>query len=93
MRSSTKKSKSLDQANSDLKNVFESTEIATVFLDRQLVIRSFTPAVSTIFNLIPSDRGRPLTDIASSIDHIDLQHDIRGVLDGPRASRASGQPA
>jgi two-component system, chemotaxis family, CheB/CheR fusion protein len=78
----SEKVEALDQANSDLKNVFESTEIATVFLDRHLVIRSFTPAVSTIFNLIPSDRGRPLTDIASNIDHIDLRHDIREVLDG-----------
>ena len=76
----SEKIEALDQANSDLKNVLESTEIATVFLDRHLVIRSFTPAVSAIFSLIPSDRGRPLTDIASSIEHIDLQREIRDVL-------------
>jgi two-component system CheB/CheR fusion protein len=75
------KIEALDQANSDLKNVLESTEIATVFLDRHLVIRSFTPAVSAIFSLLPSDRGRPLTDIASSIEHIDLQREIRDVLE------------
>ena len=92
----SEKVEALDRANSDLRNLFESTEIATVFLDRQLVIRSFTPAVSGIFNLIPSDRGRPLTDIASSIDHIDLRRDIRGVLDGReplerRVSRRDGK--
>src|SRR5262249_31330293 len=58
----------VDRANSDLKNLYESTDIATVFLDRELIIRSFTPAVTRIFNLIPTDRGRPLTDIAHELD-------------------------
>jgi two-component system, chemotaxis family, CheB/CheR fusion protein len=47
----------LDRANSDLSNLLQSTQIATVFLDRSLVIRSFTPAVTKIFSLIPGDRG------------------------------------
>ena len=59
----------LDRANSDLTNLFQSTQIATVFLDRDLVIRNFTPAVTKLFNLIPGDRGRPLTDITSRIDY------------------------
>src|SRR5262249_2716401 len=67
----------LDRANSDLKNLYESTEIATVFLDRELIIRSFTPAVTRIFNLIPSDRGRPLTDIAHNLDYPGLAQDIQ----------------
>jgi len=52
-----------------MENLFQSTQIATIFLDRNLVIRSFTPAVTKIFNLIPTDRGRPLTDIVSRLDH------------------------
>jgi hypothetical protein len=56
----------VDRANTDLRNVFDSTQIATVFLDRNLVIRSFTPPVASIFNLISTDRGRPLTDIVST---------------------------
>src|SRR5260370_36773616 len=91
----SEKIEALDRANSDLKNLFESTEIATVFLDCQLVIRSFTPAVSTnIFNLIPSDRGRPLTDLPSSIDHIHLRGACRGrrAARGPSRRRA-GRPA
>src|SRR3569623_1701718 len=54
----------LDRSNADLANLFESTKVATVFLDRDLVIRSFTPAVSQFFNMLPGDKGRPLTDLA-----------------------------
>jgi len=71
----------LDRANGDLKNLFESTEIATVFLDGALVIRGFTPAVSRIFRLIPSDRGRPLTDLAIHPSYPGLEAHIRGVLE------------
>jgi two-component system CheB/CheR fusion protein len=72
----------LDSANGDLRNIFDSTQIATVFLDRDLVIRSFTPAVTGIFNLISTDRGRPLTDIVSHLALGDLRRDIRAVLEG-----------
>ena len=44
-------------------------------------MRSFTPAVTGIYNLIPSDRGRPLTDIACLVDGMNLQHDIPRVLE------------
>ena len=71
----------LDRANSDLRNLFESTQIATVLLDGDLIIRSFTPAVTTIFNLISTDRGRPLTDIVSHVETGDLRRDIRMVLE------------
>ena len=52
-----------------------------MFLDRHLVIRSFTPAVTAIFNLIPTDRGRPILDIAHQLEDVDLAHDVRRVLD------------
>ncbi len=70
----------LDRANTDLQNLFQSSQIATIFLDRDLVIRSFTPAVTKIFNLIPTDRGRPLTDIVNRLDHQDLEPDMRAVF-------------
>src|SRR5215472_4688064 len=72
----------LDRANSDLNNLFQSTQIATIFLDRDLSIRSFTPAVSRLFNLIPGDRGRPLTDIVSRLDYPQLDQDMRQVSAG-----------
>ena len=71
----------LDHANSDLRNLFESTRVATIFLDRFMVVRGFTPAVAGIYNLIPGDRGRPISDIASQIDYGDLRPDVRRVLD------------
>ena len=71
----------LDRANADLSNLFESSQIATVFLDRNLVIRSFTPEVSRLFNIIATDKGRPLTDLAMKLAYPDLQTDIRHVLE------------
>jgi two-component system CheB/CheR fusion protein len=72
----------VDRANSDLRNVFESTQIPTIFLDHELVIRTFTPAATAVFNLIAGDRGRPLTDIASQlVDTGDLKRDIQSVLE------------
>jgi two-component system CheB/CheR fusion protein len=76
----TVKLEELDRANSDLRNLYESTEIATIFLDRNLIIRSFTPAVTRIFNLIPTDRGRPLTDIAHHLDYAELPQDVQQVF-------------
>jgi two-component system CheB/CheR fusion protein len=70
----------LDRNNSDLRNLFESTQVATVFLDPYLVIRSFTPAVASIYNLIPSDQGRPLTDIVGRLQYGGLRDDCRQVL-------------
>ena len=70
----------LDEANGDLRNLFASAEIATVFLDKHLIIRSFTPAVGNIYNLIPSDQGRPLTDIVNQLRYDDLAADVTRVL-------------
>jgi len=72
----------IDRANADLNNLFQSTQIATIFLDRNLVIRSFTPAVTKLFNLIDNDRGRPLTDIVGRIDYPELDEDMRRVCSG-----------
>ncbi|HEY5673592.1 MAG TPA: chemotaxis protein CheB, partial [Malonomonas sp.] len=54
----------LEAANSDLSNLFNSTRIATLFLDRQLQIRLFTPALVEIYQLQKSDIGRPLQQFA-----------------------------
>ncbi len=70
----------LDHKNSDLQNLFEGTQVATIFLDPHLVIRGFTPAVASIYNLIPSDKGRPLTDVVSRLRYTGLRHDVEHVL-------------
>jgi two-component system, chemotaxis family, CheB/CheR fusion protein len=76
----TEKIDEVDHTNSDLRNLFDSTEIATVFLDRHLVIRSFTNAIASLYNLIPSDQGRPLTDIVSRLNYYGLREDVNYVL-------------
>jgi len=70
----------LDRNNSDLKNLFESTKVATIFLDPYLIIRSFTPEIASIYNLIPSDVGRPLTDIVGQLTYSTLPDDIQTVM-------------
>ena len=70
----------LDRVNSDLKNLFDSTQIATVFLDRFMVVRSFTPAIASMYSLIPSDVGRPLSDIVSHLSYTGLREDTFHVL-------------
>jgi len=70
----------LAQKNSDLENLFASSQVATIFLDLNLIIRGFTPAVAGLYNLIPSDKGRPLTDITSQLRYSGLRQDMRQVL-------------
>uniref|UniRef100_UPI0038B3BA91 CheR family methyltransferase n=1 Tax=Falsiroseomonas selenitidurans TaxID=2716335 RepID=UPI0038B3BA91 len=71
----------LDRANADLRNLFDSTQIATLFLDRHLLIRSFTPAVTTIFNLVAADRGRPIMDFTSRLDGVSMRRETRQALE------------
>ena len=70
----------LDRVNNDLKNLFDSTQIATIFLDRSMVVRSFTPAITAIYSLIPTDIGRRLTDIVSRVRYDTLAQDTTTVL-------------
>lgn len=68
-------------ASDDLQNVLYSTNVATLFLDIDLKIRFFTPAARALFNVIPGDIGRPLSDLASVAADHDLLADARRVLD------------
>ena len=70
----------LDAANSDIQNLFESTRIATVFLDESLKIKRFTPTATELFHLIGTDVGRPITDITISLDGLDIAADVQKVL-------------
>jgi len=71
----------LNQATSDMENLFASSEIATFFLDRRLAIKRFSPAMAAIFNLIPADIGRPFRHLTGTIDWQDLARDAETVLD------------
>lgn len=70
----------LARANSDLRNLLDSTQIAAVFLDNDLRIKSFTPAITDIFHLIDTDLGRPIHHIAARIAYDDLEQDARRVI-------------
>lgn len=70
----------LSSVKNDMQNLLVSTEIATVFLDAELNVRRFTPHVSDIFNLIASDIGRPLSDVSTKLNYIDLEDNARKVL-------------
>ncbi len=65
----------LGRSNSDLKNLFESTDMAVLFLDREFCVRSFTPSTSSIFGIRPRDVGRPISDLSSRIDYPELRED------------------
>ena len=71
----------LESTNDDLDNLWRNTHIAMVFLDRDFRIKRFTPATSRLFNLIPSDLGRPLSDISCRFDDAGLLTDAGKVLD------------
>lgn len=70
----------LSHTNSDMKNLLDSTDIATLFLDNALRVRRFTSQASKITKLIPGDVGRPITDIASALLFPELTDDAREVL-------------
>jgi len=70
----------LGQTNSDLHNLMGATAIATVFLDRDLRIMRFTPPAVELFNLIPSDVGRPLANFRHSLTYPELLVDAARVL-------------
>ncbi|MDE3174750.1 MAG: response regulator [Pseudomonadota bacterium] len=77
----------------DLQNVLYSTDVATIFLDTRFNIRFFTPATKALFNVIPGDVGRPLTDLKSLAIDGDLLPDARTVLasHAPIAREVEGQ--
>ncbi len=70
----------LRSAYSDIDNLLASTDIATIVLDHELQIKFFTAACSRLFNLIPSDIGRPISDLAAKFDGDDLVALCRDVL-------------
>ncbi|NML16077.1 CheR family methyltransferase [Azohydromonas caseinilytica] len=61
--------------NDDLQNLIASTDIATVFVDRAMSIKRFTPHATKLFNLIPTDVGRSLLDITHKLDYPTLADD------------------
>jgi two-component system CheB/CheR fusion protein len=70
----------LSRTNNDMRNLLNSTEIVTVFLDNDLHVRRFTTGANKLFKLIPGDVGRPLSDIANDLLYPGLTDEAREVL-------------
>ncbi len=71
----------LKHTNGDLQNLIESTEIGTIFLDRAMRIRRFTPAAAALFNFVVTDHGRPFAHITHRLAYPDLVADVTHVLE------------
>ena len=70
----------MSRINDDMRNLLNSTEIVTVFLDNQLHVRRFTSGTDKLFKLIPGDVGRPLSDITSTLHYPEMIDEAREVL-------------
>jgi two-component system, chemotaxis family, CheB/CheR fusion protein len=68
------------RVNNDMKNLLNSTAIATLFLDKEFKIRRFTVQAVKIFKLIKGDIGRPFTDLVSDLIYPELSTDVLNVL-------------
>ncbi|HTD94221.1 MAG TPA: CheR family methyltransferase [Chitinophagaceae bacterium] len=71
----------LSQSNDDWQNLINATDIGTIFLDRNFRINLFTPAAKQLFNLIPYDIGRPLSDISHKLLDVNVLADAEMVID------------
>ena len=71
----------LSQSNSDMKNLLNGIEIATIFLDNDLGIKRFTPEADKIVHLVAGDVGRPLSHFATNLKYERLVADAKAVLD------------
>jgi two-component system, chemotaxis family, CheB/CheR fusion protein len=70
----------LTKSEDNMRNLLNTIEVATVFLDTDLNVKSFTPAATKLFSLRESDLGRPIGEINSKLKYGGLEADARGTL-------------
>ncbi len=75
----------LTEMTDDMSHLLESTDVGVLFLDRDLMIRKFTPRIAKSFSIIERDIGRSFENFTHSINHDNLVEDVRWVL-------STGQP-
>jgi len=76
-----RKVEDLEATTNDLANLLSSTDVATVFVDREVRIRWFTPAIGKLVDILESDVGRPFGQLATKFEDPDLRRDAEAVLD------------
>ena len=74
------KLENVSQAHSDIQNLMAATDVGILFLDAQLRIKRFTPPIADLFNVVPGDEGRAITDFTHTLDYGELADDARRVL-------------
>jgi two-component system CheB/CheR fusion protein len=75
-----KKNAELQELNNDIEHLLNGTDVATIFLDRELSIRKFTPRIAETFDLLPHDLGRSIRSFNHDLKHPTLIADIERVL-------------
>ena len=70
----------ISHSHSDLQNLMSATEIATLFLDRELRIRHYTPGMQELFNIMPGDRGRPIKHLTHTLQYSQFLEDAQQIL-------------
>jgi two-component system CheB/CheR fusion protein len=75
-----KKIAELTELTNDMDNLLASIQVGTVFLDKNLCIRKFTPLIAEVFNLLPQDVGRPIAGFSTNLNHARLLDDLTEVL-------------
>jgi len=68
------------RAHADVENLMRSADIATIFLDRELNVKSYTPRAAEIYNVIPTDVGRPLSHLTNRLSDADFSAEAAKVL-------------
>jgi two-component system CheB/CheR fusion protein len=76
-----KKNVELQELNDDMEHLLNGTDVGTMFLDRTLSIRKFTPRIGDVFRIIPDDVGRPLRSFSHDLLRPSLMADIERVLE------------
>jgi two-component system CheB/CheR fusion protein len=76
----------LSRAEGDMKNLLDSINVGSIFLDRELKIKRFTTEITNVINLIVSDIGRPLGHIVTNLEDVDLVADAGNALETLRWS-------
>ena len=75
------KTEEMSDVANDIKNLLDATDIGVIFLDHDLIIKRFTPSVTSIIPLLPTDVGRPITHFAATLRYAGLAADVQTVLD------------
>jgi two-component system, chemotaxis family, CheB/CheR fusion protein len=75
------KNEALGTANDDLRNLLNASQIPTLFLDGRLRLKRFTTHATRVANVLPSDIGRPITDLTLKVEYPELESDVHEVLE------------